>query len=123
MKTLSESHIHFIINLLKLVAEHDGWGDIFWDVGLQFSVLCNDFFYWGCADAESITPETLPELRRALEDAPADGLLLYCARRRKERPQGAYYKYLGKENWALFDACGPEREVGMGNPHKPGEGG
>ena len=35
------------------------------------------------------------------------------------RPQGAYYKYIDKEVWHLFDEAGPEREVGKGNTPKP----
>lgn len=47
---------------------------------------------------------------------------LFCARVRGERPQGAAYKVrYPEELWPLFDAAGPEREVGFGNPRKPGE--
>jgi hypothetical protein len=38
------------------------------------------------------------------------GLLLYCARVRKLRPQGAYYDAFPPAVAALFDAAGPERE-------------
>ena len=37
------------------------------------------------------------------------------------RPQGAYYPESDPETWPLFDDCGPEREVGLGNPYRPGE--
>jgi len=43
-------------------------------------------------------------------------MLLYCARKRKMRPQGAMYEYLNKENWPLFDECGPVREKSLSNP-------
>lgn len=39
---------------------------------------------------------------------------------RKERPQGACYPS-NKDLWPLFDACGPEKPTGFGNPYKPGE--
>lgn len=42
---------------------------------------------------------------------------LFAARVRGMRPQGACYKGYPKDLWPLFDACGPERETGMGNPH------
>lgn len=46
---------------------------------------------------------------------------LYSCRIEGMRPQGAVYRHNKKELWPLFDACGPEREVGLGNPYKPGE--
>lgn len=47
---------------------------------------------------------------------------LFAARSRKMRPQGAAYKVrYPEELWGLFNAAGPEREVGLGNPRKPGE--
>lgn len=87
-------------------------------------INCNDFFYWACADAEDISEETLPLLHKAVDDCNGDvsiGALLYCARQRKERPQGPYYSLLPKDLWSLFNECGPEREVDFGNPCKPGE--
>jgi hypothetical protein len=86
-------------------------------------VICNDVFVWGGADCEVITEETLPEFIQAASDC-SDNLelaaILYCARRCKMRPQGAMYTYIPKNLWYLFDACRPEREVGLGNPYKPG---
>ena len=103
--------------LLKLIAERDCYGVLFWNSDLEFFINCNDFFAWGCADAEPVqTPEDVGALERAFQDAGDDGPLLYCARRRGMRPQGAYYDHIEKEHWPLFDACGPEREVTFGNP-------
>ena len=48
-----------------------------------------------------------------------DSPSLFCCRVRKMRPQGAYYKYIDKEVWHIFDEAGPEREVGKGNTPKP----
>ena len=91
----------------------------------SFFVNCNDLFYWGCADCEEITPENVAELERALADAESaekymavHGGELFCCRLRKMRPQGAYYNRIPEALWPLFDACGPEREVGGGNPHR-----
>ncbi|UDL15984.1 hypothetical protein QEH42_gp234 [Microbacterium phage Pumpernickel] len=140
---------------------------------------CSDFFWWGSADAETITMGNMHLLREAVEELNpyykaayeqdrengrlrqeelSDGYkaweksgnetpwsktpefkaindkypyiamkyeyclpLLFAAKSRKMRPQGAYYKSIPENIWHLFDACGPEREVGMGNPRKPGE--
>jgi hypothetical protein len=43
---------------------------------------------------------------------------LYAARIRKMRPQGAAYPERAATQ-ALFDACGPERAIGFGNPRRP----
>jgi hypothetical protein len=47
---------------------------------------------------------------------PVWGCDLFVCRERKMRPQGAVYPE-DRRFWPLFDACGPEREVGLGNPH------
>lgn len=91
---------------------------------LQMFVNCSDFFFWGCSDSEEITSDNLPILKEAYQDMAELKLdrnfqepnLLFCARIREMRPQGAYYKYLKEATWPLFDACGPAREVGLGNP-------
>lgn len=106
-----------IIKLLQLVAEADIHSYIFWNSSLDFFVNCNDLFFWGCADAERITEDSIEDLATAIKDAgDIDGPRLYCARRRKMRPQGCIYKYIDIKNWHLFDACGPERKAGTGNP-------
>lgn len=46
---------------------------------------------------------------------------LFAAKVKGMRPQGAAYTYIPTDAWDLFDACGPERQTGMGNPYKPGE--
>ncbi len=87
-------------------------------------INCNDVFGWACADAEVITEDTLPDFQQAIDDCFGDlnvASMLYVARRRQERPQGAMYSYIPKHLWSLFDACGPERAIGLGNPYKPGE--
>jgi hypothetical protein len=93
-------------------------------VGEKPCIMCNDFFYWACADCEDINESTMPILEKAISDCSGDiqwGALLYCARQRKERPQGAFYSIIPKELWSLFNDCGPEREIDIGNPFKPGE--
>ncbi len=108
-----------VVRLLILAAQHDLYGELIWDTNLKFSVICNDAFWWATADAEPITPDSVDALDAALTDGGDDGALLYCARQRRMRPQGAMYAYIDEANWALFDACGPEREVKDGNTPRP----
>ena len=95
--------------------------------GRSFMFLCNDFFYWGCADGEVYEPGDLPLLESCAADLQAAGgcnevytPLLFCARKRGMRPQRPYFRTYDRENGtyvgdgltpaarALFDACGPE---------------
>jgi hypothetical protein len=122
-KVMTENNLdEFVKRLLVICAEHDVTESISWNTSLEFFVKCNDFFFWACADAVDILPENLETFRQALQDAGLIcGPLLFCARERKMRPQGASYKYLKQELWPLFNACGPEREIGMFNPLRPGQ--
>lgn len=111
----------FKINLLKLVAQHGLHLDIHWNEDLNFYVGCNDIFFWGCADAEDIeNQEDVDLFEKSIEDVGTDNVwasYLFCARKRKMRPQGACYPQEETKLWPLFDACGEEREVGIGNPY------
>lgn len=83
----------------------------------EVSIICNDLFWWGCADAEPIESHAdLAALVQAHDDSSEAGFELYCARRRRMRPQGAIYKYYSAEVQRLFDACGPDRSVDVLNP-------
>lgn len=108
------------INLLKLAAEWELQNSLHWDTDLKFYVTCSDFFFWGCADAEDITcQEDVDLFEQAITDVGCEHTYatdLYCAKKRKLRPQGACYEFIPKHLWSLFDACGPKREVGMINP-------
>ena len=118
------------LKILAKVADLDMTGDVSWRCDgeyapITFWVNCNDLFFWGSSDCETLTIENLPILEQAFADCKAVDLewaadMLFCARVRKERPQGAAYPKDPK-TWPLFDACGPEREVGFGNPYKPGD--
>jgi hypothetical protein len=77
---------------------------------LTLWVLCNDLFAWASADAEDFELSDLPELKRALQESPEHGELLWCCRKRGTRPQGPYYELFNHEEKALFDAAGPERK-------------
>lgn len=121
----------FPISVLDVIGRADLHDSLYWRTDgeyapVTFFVNCSDLFAWGSADCEPLTAADVDDLRKALADVSeavgsnSYGPELYCARRRKKRPQGAAYP--GDERlWPLFDACGPEREVGLGNPYRPGE--
>lgn len=112
----------FIRKVLATFAIHYAWEELFWSEDLaSFFVICDDFFFWGCGDSEDITPDNFYLLEPAFDDAEHIwGPLLFCARSRGMRPQGAYYKSIPKDMWPLFDACGPERDVDFTNPKQQG---
>lgn len=111
-----------IRRLLGIAAKWDLFGDLYWTEDLQFDVNVNDVFFWGCSDGEYIeTDEDIDALEQACRDCDAAwkghghyGSMLYAARRRGLRPQGAAYP--PRELWDLFDEAGPERETGLRNP-------
>lgn len=101
------------------------WWRTYDDDVLRLYVLCSDLFHWGTADMEEITDANVQSLADTIAECEAilgryradDAPLLWCARQRGMRPQGAYYKHLDEALWPLFDAAGPERETGPTNPH------
>ena len=106
--------------------------ELWWRTGGEYAPItllvgCNDFFAWGCSDCEEITKQNIDVLEQAADDLKKvcsdrhgptyrEAGLLFCARVRGRRPQGAYYEHLPKETWPLFDACGEPRATGVGNP-------
>lgn len=132
-----------IYEVLKL-AQFDATESVWWRynedrTALRIFANCSDTFAWGCSDVEEITWSNLDVLKQAVKDVEEvvvseysnqdDAFLLFCARVRNMRPQGAMYKYLTVHHKdesiaaerteklrALFDSAGPEREVGFGNP-------
>lgn len=96
------------------------------DENVILSANCSDLFYWGAADSEIITAADLPLLRSTQKELmnyfthvslAGEWLAsLYSARKRNMRPQGAQYQYIPEKIAHLFDACGPERMTGIGNP-------
>lgn len=108
--------------ILKLAQNFDFIDDLIWDQDLKFAINCNDVFMWGCADAVEIeTAEDVNLLQQACRDSNDHGPMLYCARKHSMRPQGAYYKYIDRQDWELFNACGPIRDLDFGNPKMIGE--
>lgn len=100
--------------------------DVWWRTDTEYApvtflVNCNDLFAWGFADCERITAENIDLFEECYESPCEHSHVIFCCRSRGMRPQGAMYKHIPKELWPILDACGPEREVGPGNPKKPGE--
>jgi hypothetical protein len=103
--------------------------DMWWRTDGEYApvtllVSCSDLFVWGSADCERLAPSDLDDLEKAVADAKAagdeyHGHLLWVARKRGMRPQGAYYEHFDGTLGDLFNACGPERQVGFGNPVPP----
>jgi hypothetical protein len=120
------------LEAMRILSKYDCCDDIFWRCDGEYAPLmllvnCNDVFGWACADAEPITDTNIGMLADAYEDAQNSGDLgiiygsmLFCARSRGERPQGACYPENAKGLWPLLNACGPERPVDSLNPYRPG---
>lgn len=123
--------IAFPIDVLRFGTEHDI--DLLWskrDNRLIPAAICSDCFAWGGADAEEITPATFDLFKATVEEcekldeahesgqklAVSFADELFAARVRRMRPQGASYELYPPVLWPLFDACGPKRETGIGNP-------
>lgn len=84
----------------------------------QWAVNCNDLFVWATADQEPITEKNIEIFEKSVREIPnTTGFELFAARVRKMRPQNACYRNIPSRYWKLFDECGPEREVGLGNPY------
>ncbi len=125
---------HLVMPVLELMSKHHIHDMLSWRCDgeyapITFWIKCSDQFWWGTADAEDVTIERLPILKKAVEDCneidpvlgEIDGCYLFCSIVRKLRPQGCCYPE-NKKLWPLFDACGPERKIDFGNPYKQGEG-
>lgn len=119
--------------ILQFLAKHELTSSVWWRCDGKFAPITfllnmNDVFAWACADAEELTLENLPVFEQAVKDCmeacdvgEAYAPNLFAARIRKMRPQGAAYPP-DKELWPLFDAAGPVREIGLGNPYgHPGD--
>lgn len=79
---------------------------------VTMSVSCSDVFAWGCADGEDISESEIPELERALTESPNHGVALWCARKRKMRPQPAMYEMFTDDERHLFDAAAEKMPEG-----------
>lgn len=116
---MNENHIE---KVMKLFAKHKATEQLLWHSNLDLWVLCNDVFFWACADGEGIGPEDYDLLEKCFEDLVGHDAIewlsvLYACRKREMRPQGAMFRYIKNPavKQLMMDA-GPERETGFGNP-------
>ena len=132
VNTKEQSTSAAVLQMLAFIADHDLFDSFTWRTAgayapITFWLDCSDLLSWGCADAELVNAENLSLLQQAIADCKAidpqqgvaNGCDLFVCRVNKCRPQGVAYPK-NRELWPLFDACGPERAVGLGNPCKPG---
>ncbi len=83
---------------------------------------CNDLFYWGCADSETIENEAeLHLLDNCCSEYPEIGTTLFVCRKRQMRPQGAFYEMIDSKYHSVLDECGPYRPAELGNPVASGK--
>lgn len=119
----------FVLRVLRLSSATECYESVWWRTDGEYAPVtffanCNDLFFWACSDSERVTPENVHIFEQAIADIRATGSIhisyadhLFCCRVRGERPQGASYPD-DPLLWPLFDACGPEKEPGLGNPRK-----
>lgn len=116
----------FVLRVLDLIGRADLHDDLYWRTDgdyapVTFFIHCSDLFSWATADAEPLTPDTLPAFEKAIADVQAAsgsslwGPSLYAARQRRQRPMRRAYP--GHEPLhGLFDACGPAPAEVAGGP-------
>ena len=118
---------NLILSVLRLKVKYDLSMEDFlvWEEGgeLHIGANCSDIFYWGTADVEEINASNFHIFKQACEDLATVNseyfaAELFCARIRKMRPQGAWYKAATDKAKVveLFDACEPQRSVDILNP-------
>lgn len=125
----TQQQLQFLHDLISSTQAADITSELLWytrDGRINVAANVSDVFAWGGSDCEDITPENLPVFQQAIADLraihPFDQLYapeLFAARLRGMRPQGAAYPKERTATQALFNACGPARETGFGNPRRP----
>lgn len=116
-KTVEEGDA--ILARVARVLAPDDCEDVWWRVDggiITTMIKCNDVFWWGTADCEAVTPDNVELLEETFWECKekceytSDASLLFVARVRNMRPQGAFYKNFDADYVKLFDAAGPPRE-------------
>lgn len=57
-----------------------------WDRGWYAAVLCNDTFFWACADAEDLAPDQAHKVKAIYEKYGWSGVVAWCAVKRGMKP-------------------------------------
>lgn len=102
--------------VLKFLSKYCDVSKLNWDGEYPFQVNCDDLFCEDTPDVEAIELADFTTINRCFIDAPRNAWPLWIARKRGMRPQGRFYQNLLPYEAALFDSCGPEREIGDVNP-------
>ena len=102
----------YVYRVLHLLAKHEYTDLINWSSAgdnIQFWINCGDTFAYACADGEHINDEDLDALEKAIEDVRAadkfsfDGLELFVARKRNQRPMQCVLEDKPEKVRALFE--------------------
>lgn len=64
---MREDLLGFVLRVLGTISAADCYGELFWRTDgeyapITFWINCNDFFFWGCADMEDLTPDNIDVL-------------------------------------------------------------
>lgn len=122
-------HWDYMIEVLRIFRELDIEDELYWRFGKNgepiFWVLCSDFFMWGCADGEDITPDDIPLLKQCIEDLKVteaqtwqlDVGLLFAARKRSMRPMRLWLKRLRYGDYHDPDRRTPEKIAAWNAEH------
>lgn len=68
---------------------------------VSLHVNCNDFFYWGCADAEELLYHEISDLYKFWTKDKVYGSLAWCVKKRKQRPQPPVEKEMIKRGYDI----------------------
>jgi hypothetical protein len=90
-----------LYTIIRTLNDND---ETFWtrahdDGTIHIEFNCNDLFYWGCSDSEEVAYDDLVDYGEDVRDLiPFDqeylADALFAARKRNQRPQGAFLKDL-----------------------------
>lgn len=112
----------FMNKVLRLVAVNNLESSLLISVdendNVQFSIVCNDLFFYASADAVEINEENFHLLEKAVETLPDESDSYFCCLVRQMRPQNGWFDYISRDKWDLFLACGPERSIDFSNPYE-----
>lgn len=106
------TNTEYVYRILHLLAKHEYTDLINWSSegdNIRFWVNCGDTFAYACADGEAITDDDLDALEKAIKDVRAadkfsfDGLEVFVARKRNQRPIGPVMDNKPEKVRALFE--------------------
>lgn len=93
--------LKFIKDVIKTLSDADMTGDLLLNMdgnnNVSFAIICSDIFIPACADAESLTVENLPILKKCIEvEKKINGVegiyagILFCSTIRNVKPHNGY---------------------------------